>query len=174
MSTSEESIGMAAELRIRGTNFREPSVVLRAVAMAIIGLGSIAMAGCQRSNSLSGKVTYNGKPIENGSISFQSADGSGPGFGAQIVDGKYVADKVRLGKHVALIRGVHKKLAPQSSEESIRQYEAAKAAGKSTLDHYGQPADYISENAEGNSQTVVIEAGKQALDFALKGPPSSG
>jgi hypothetical protein len=56
----------------------------------------------------------------------------------------------------------------------IKQYEAAKAAGKTTLDHFGQPADYIPEDAEGNSQTVEIESGANTLDFALKGPPRAG
>jgi hypothetical protein len=143
-------------------------------AFAVVAIGSLAFVGCQRTNSLEGMVTYNGEPVEKGSVSFRSADGTGPGFGAQIVDGKYTAHKVWLGKHIALVRGVKAKLAPQSTEEAIRQFEAAKAAGKSTLDHYGQPADYIPEDADGNGETVEVESGRQSLDFALKGPPRSG
>jgi hypothetical protein len=123
---------------------------------------------------VSGAVTYNGESVESGSISFQPAAGTGAGFGAQIVEGKYTVEKVRPGKYVALLRGVHKQLAPQSTEEAIRQYEEAKAAGRTTLDHFGQKADYIPEDAEGNSQTVEINSGANTLDFALKGPPRSG
>jgi hypothetical protein len=138
-----------------------------------IALASLSFAGCQRSSSISGAVTYNGEPVEKGSIAFQPADGTGSGFGAQIVNGKYSVENAHPGKHIALIRGVHKRVAPQSTEEAIRQYEAAKAAGKATLDHYGQPADYIPDDAEGNSQTVDVEGGA-TLDFALTGPPRAG
>jgi hypothetical protein len=139
----------------------------------LITLISMSAAGCHRANLLNGAVTYNDEPVESGAISFRSSDGTGPGFGAQIVSGKYRVEKVRPGKHIVSIRGVEKKLAPQSTEEAIRKFNEAKAAGKSTLDHYGQPTDYIPENAEGNGKTVEIEAGKSTLDFALKGPPRS-
>jgi hypothetical protein len=134
----------------------------------------LVQVGCQQSNTLTGAVTYNGEPVEKGSIAFQSADGGGPSFGADIVDGRYKVDKSHPGKRTVLIRGVHERQAPQSTEEAIRQYEEAKAAGKATLDHYGQPADYIPEDAEGNSQTIEIQSGAQTVDFALKGPPRSG
>jgi hypothetical protein len=68
-------------------------MALRLRILALITLGALSIAGCQRANSLEGTVTYNGKPVESGSISFRSVDGSGPGFGAQIVDGKYNVDK---------------------------------------------------------------------------------
>jgi hypothetical protein len=136
-----------------------------------IAICSVALAGCQQSNSLAGAVTYNGEPVKKGSIAFQSADGTGSGFGADIVDGKYKAEKSQPGKHTVLVRGVHERLAPQSTEEAIRQYEEAKAAGKATLDHFGQPADYIPEDAEGNGQTVDIEPGAQTMDFEITGPP---
>jgi hypothetical protein len=133
-----------------------------------------AVLGCSRTNSLNGAVTYNGEPVGKGSIAFQPADGKGPAFGAEVIGGKYTVEQVLPGKYIASIRGVHEKLAPQSTEEMIRQYEEAKAAGKSTLDHFGQPADYIPDNAEGNGQTVDIDSGANTLDFALKGPPRAG
>jgi hypothetical protein len=118
-------------------------------------------------------VSYNGEPVQKGSIAFQSADG-GRSFGADIASGRYNVDLSHPGKHTVLIRGVHERQAPQSTEEAIRQYEEAKAAGKATLDHFGQPADYIPEDAEGNSQTIEIQPGAQTVDFALTGPPRSG
>jgi hypothetical protein len=133
----------------------------------------LMQVGCQQSNTLSGAVTYNGEPVQKGSIAFQSADG-GRSFGADIASGRYKVDMSHPGKHTVLIRGVHERQAPQSTEEAIRQYEEAKAAGKATLDHYGQPADYVPEDAEGNSQTIEIQPGAQTVDFALSGPPRSG
>ena len=119
-------------------------------------------------------MTYNGEPVEKGSIPFALPTAPAPVLARKIVDGRYSATKVRLGKHVAWCEVLRENLAPQSSEEAIRQFEAAKAAGKSTLDHYGQPADYIPEDADGNGETVEVEGGRQSLDFTLKGPPRSG
>jgi len=123
-------------------------------------------AGCRRSDSLSGKVTYNDKPVEMGSVRFDSADGSGPAFGAQVVNGEYKADKVQLGRHMVYVRGLGK--APVlTKEESIKLREKHD-------NRYGLPVDYIPENADGNGGTVEIKGGKQSMDFALKGPPRSG
>jgi hypothetical protein len=147
---------------------------LRRLVLVVAAMGVAALLGCSRTNSLTGSVTYNGESVGKGSITFQPADGKGQGFGAEVIGGKYTVEEVLPGKFIALIRGVHEKVAPQSTEEMIRQYEAAKAAGKTTLDHFGQPADYIPEDAEGNSRTVEISAGANTLDFALKGPPRAG
>jgi hypothetical protein len=124
------------------------------------------IAGCGRSDSLNGKVTYNDKPVEMGSVRFDSADGSGPGFGAQVVNGEYKADKVHLGRHVVYVRGLGKARV-LTKEESIKLREKHD-------NRYGLPVDYIPENADGNGQTVEIKGGRQSMDFVLKGPPHSG
>jgi hypothetical protein len=134
------------------------------ILLITVSLWSIV--GCRQANSVSGTVTYNGEPVEDGSVTFTSADGSGPGFGAQVVNGQYKADKVRLGKHVASVRGLTK--APVlTKEESVKAHERRD-------NRYGLPIDYIPEDATGNRETFEIERGKQTLDFALKGPPRSG
>jgi hypothetical protein len=121
--------------------------------------------GCRQVDSLSGNVTYNGEPVQKGSVTFASTDGSGPGFGAQVVDGKYSTDKVRLGKHTVHVRGLQD--APPMTRE--QQMDWRKHGNR-----YGLPVDYIPEDAEGNGQTVEISSGANTLDFALKGPPRSG
>ena len=138
----------------------------RQIAVLLMAVGVSCVAGCRQSHSISGTVTYNGQPVEMGSVTFASADGSGPGFGAQVVQGQYDAVKVRLGRHVAFVRGLTD--APiLTKEESIKLREQQD-------NRYGLPVDYISENADGNGQTVEIKGGRQTLDFALKGPPRSG
>jgi hypothetical protein len=132
----------------------------------LVALGICCATGCQQADSVSGKVTYNGEPVEMGSVTFASADGSGPGFGAQVVNGEYKTDKVRLGPHVAYIRGVEK--APVLTRDEFTKLQ------KQRDNRYGLPVDFIPEKAEGNGQTVEIERGKQTLDFDLKGPPRSG
>jgi hypothetical protein len=135
------------------------------IALVLIAISACSTLGCGQSNSVSGTVTYNGELVEVGSVTFESPDGSGPGFGAQVRNGQYNAEKVRLGKHVAHVRGLTK--APAlTHEEQLKLREQRN-------NKYGLPVDYIPENAEGNAQAVEIEGGKQTLDFALKGPPRS-
>jgi hypothetical protein len=133
------------------------------VAHLLILVGVLAVTGCKQSDSLSGTVIYNGEPVENGTITFASADGSGPGFGVQVVDGKYSTDKVRLGSHRAYVRGFTK-----AETLSREQYmEMREKAGK----RVGLPVDYIPEDAAGNNQTFDIQGGSQTIDFAITGPP---
>jgi hypothetical protein len=121
------------------------------------------LAGCKQSNTLSGSVSYNGEPVENGTIVFASADGSGPGFGAQVVNGKYNTDKVRIGSHRAYVRGFTE--APKLSGRELEEFR--QRAGK----RLGLPVDYIPEDAAGNNQTFDIQGGAQTIDFAITGPP---
>jgi hypothetical protein len=133
---------------------------------SLIAVHLWCIVGCGRGDSISGKVTYNNEPVQMGSVRFASADGSGPGFGAQVVNGEYKSDKVRLGKHIVLVRGLGK--APVlTKEESIKQREKHD-------NRYNLPVDYIPENADGNGRAVEIEGGRQSLDLSLKGPPRSG
>ncbi len=57
-------------------------------------LSALAAAGCGPSTiSVSGKVTYEGEPVEEGSIAFEAPDGSSPSVGGRIEKGEYrVAD----------------------------------------------------------------------------------
>jgi hypothetical protein len=143
---------------------------MRAHAILIALMWPFAL-GCNQSVSVVGTVTYNGAPVEKGSIAFMPADGKGQPFGAAITDGRYSADKPTPGKRIATIRGLKKINFGRSSEESLKMYEAAKAAGKEWAGNVSEPADYIPEAAEGNGQTVEITPGPQTLDFAITGPP---
>lgn len=140
--------------RIRGT----------LVLAALLGLAS-----CEKqADVVTGSVTYNGQPVESGSISFRPVD-EGAGFGAQITNGKYTADKVYPGKKKVLIRGVNNAVATKTHEEYERA--AAEAAAAGGVPATSGPAEYIPDNAEGNGQTVDVTGGQQTLDFAIKGPP---
>jgi hypothetical protein len=135
----------------------------RALALYAIA-GASLLVGCQQSDSLHGKVTYNGEAVKKGSITFLSADGEGSGFSAQVADGAYASDRLKLGKHIAIVRGVEN-AGPVSKDESIKQR---------TTNPHGLATDYIPEDAKGNSQSVDITGGAQNLDFVLEGPPRSG
>ncbi len=63
-------------------------------------------AGCRKSSLVSvvGSVTYDGKAVAKGNVSFLPCDGKGPTAAAIIVDGKYTA-KVAPGKKQVRIEG---------------------------------------------------------------------
>jgi hypothetical protein len=133
------------------------------VAVTLMALAGAVGCGQGASTSLSGSVTYNGAPVENGSVSFAPV-GGGTSFGAEIVDGRYAAEKPTPGKFQVLIRADRPAQIVKTREEAERQLEAN--AGNPLVS-----ANYIPEDAAGNGQQVEIKSGSQTLDFALTGPP---
>ena len=131
--------------------------------------GLLAVAGCGGgSTSASGNVTYDGRPVERGAITFLPADGRGPAAGAEIRDGRYQADDLGPGTKVVQIEAFDDIPYARSSEESAQQAEAAMrgqgcgaAAAKAAI---------IPANADGNNATMEVNSGKQVLDFHLKPP----
>lgn len=127
-------------------------------------LAIAALAGCkQNANSISGQVTYNGTPVENGYISFGPV-GSGRSIAAPIVNGEFSIAEVAPGKYTAVASGTRRINHYSSSAE-------ANANAKKFAGHASEAADYIAPDAEGNSQQVEITSGDQKLDFAITGPP---
>jgi len=80
---------------------------VRPVAFFFLVLG--LLAGCNGGfavGEVSGTVSFDGKPVEIGSISFISADGSKPSAGGAITDGKYAVSNVPAGPTKVRISGV--------------------------------------------------------------------
>jgi hypothetical protein len=132
----------------------------------------LGAAGCgEPAATVAGKVTYNGAPVEMGTISFRPADGNGQVYAARITDGAYAIPDATPGSRVVAIRGTKKVKLALSSEESARAAAEAQAAGNTAGVHVAEAADYIPEDAEGNNQTIDVKAGDQTLNFDLKGAP---
>jgi len=112
--------------------------------------------GCSGSGSagVSGKVTYNGAPVEKGSIAFHPV-ASGTPFGAQIQNGEFKAEKATPGKYRVLVRGMRTDVKPPTREE---------AAGPVT-----PVLDYIAEDAAGNAQELEIAGNGQTIEIAITG-----
>jgi hypothetical protein len=137
---------------------------------AVLGLLGLATGGCGGGNAVSGNVTYNGQPVENGAITFLSADGEGPTAGAQITEGFYRVKEIAPGEKIVQIEGFRDVPYAQTSAEL--QQQAEEDAG-----HAPDPAELqtsiIPADAVGNNATVEVKKGKQTLDFHLK-PPAEG
>jgi hypothetical protein len=122
------------------------------------GLLILAALGCGGSSlPVSGNVTYEGSPIEEGAISFFPIDGKETSRGAMIKNGRYTAD-MAPGKWTVQITRSAKQAGPASSEDA---YKKGLQADKESP---------IPANAVGNGATVEIKPGQQTLDFALKKP----
>ena len=138
--------------------------------LVIIGLAGLAGCGGPAA-VISGSVSYEGQPVNDGCITLLPADGRGPACGGAIADGKYRVEVVSAGRKKVQIVGVKKINFARSTEDMA---QAAKTAQK-TPDATGiiERADTVPADAEGNNVEVDVVAGNQTLDFQLKRPPAA-
>jgi expansin (peptidoglycan-binding protein) len=136
---------------------------MRKCISAFLCLALAVLMGCNSKTSVSGDVTYNGSPVENGYMSF-SPIGKGRSIAAPIASGKYSIPEAISGKYTAVAIGTRKINHYSSSADAYAN--AGPNAG-----HLSEAADYIAADAEGNSKEVEITSGDQQLDFAITGPP---
>jgi hypothetical protein len=130
----------------------------------VIGLLPLIAAGCKRTSSIGGNVTYDGQTVKKGSISFVPEDGKGPTHGSPIVQGAYRVDNITPGKKIVRIVSVKQTDMPQSTED------LAKRAKTNTGVFSINVMDEIPSNAVGNNISVEIGSGRQTIDFPLKKP----
>ncbi len=95
----------------------------------------LAVVGCgEKIYTVSGTVSYDGKPVENGNIVFEAADG-GPGLASGgIKDGKYTLQS-KPGKKKVAITGYRPKAGsdPKDPQPPTEEYIPAKYNIKSEL-----------------------------------------
>src|SRR5262245_37526651 len=85
-------------------------MIRRNLARAVLGFvfTAIGLWGCSSerpTGTVTGEVTLDGQPIKDGRISFEPIDGQGQTGGAAIVEGKFKAEKVPVGKMKVAING---------------------------------------------------------------------
>lgn len=132
----------------------------------VLGLLALALAGCTGANNIapvSGRVTLNGKPLQDASVSFQplnknvterpAASGS---FGRTDADGKFALRLIEPDQPGALV-GKHK----------VTISTATAAGGDGAA-----PKGELVPKAwrDGSRQFEVPAGGTTAADFELKGP----
>jgi hypothetical protein len=121
------------------------------------------LVGCGQGENAKvvGSVTYNGQPLENGSVIFEPMDGD-TSFTASIINGRFEAEQAQVGQFKATVQAGPSGPAASSREAFNSQAQTAKDKQ--------QPANEIPADAEGNGQTVEVTRGEQTLDLALTGP----
>lgn len=120
----------------------------------------LGLAGCGDGTAeVRGKVTFNGKPVENGTIVFESEDRNGPTHGVPITNGAYqMAGPNRVPAGAKLVR-------IQAFGPSGRKVSAAPGS-TAMVDEFKPliPAKYDSAS----TLKVTVEAGKENThDFEL-------
>jgi hypothetical protein len=122
----------------------------------------VAATGCGSSDdTVYGKVTANGKDIEEGFISFMPTDGQNSTYGAPIENGKYRA-KVKPGSYTVTVSGGAKgKGFPKSQEDLMKM-----------SDKDLEPPEQVPPDAKGNNQKLEVKPGSQEHNFTLEYPPA--
>lgn len=128
---------------------------MSALRFSLFCLGLGLVVGCSGSGAtgeVSGAVSYDGKPIESGSITFMPADGNGPTAGGTIANGTYTASKVPIGKSRVRISGVKGKM--------VRMYEDGPTVQSSE--------EILPEKYHNKTElTYDVVAGPQTKNFDL-------
>src|SRR5262245_8655413 len=140
---------------------------------------AIGVVGCTKDPApsfanVSGTVTYNGKPLEKGQITF-STDGRPPTM-MEIVDGKF-SGQAMIGSNkvqvAAFRKGAKERAIPESAKKQVEAYRAMNKGGGGEKSEAFDPTmeDYIpAEWGRDSKQIRVIEAnGQNKFEFDIKG-----
>ena len=144
------------------TTSHKPSRISLLLALAATGGVLLFFVGCDAGRvTIEGAVSFDGHPIESGSIVFEPADGKGASTGATIADGRYSLNNqegIAAAKKVVRITGVRK---------TGRKIEAGPPSPPGTLvDEVERyiPAIYNKKS----TLTCEIAAGANELNFDLE------
>jgi hypothetical protein len=138
------------------------------------------VVGCQKGDKqthadVKGTVTFNGKPIDKGQITF-APEGRPPST-MDIVDGKFTGQAM-VGENKISISARKKSATPpklsKDAQAQIKGYAEKKRGqpGGPTMDYDSTMVEYIpSEWGTQSKQTRVVEAGAaNEFQFDIKGP----
>lgn len=116
-----------------------------------------AAAGCSSGdNVVSGTVTVNGEPLQNGHITFFPMAGTRNAQGTPITDGQFTLKKIPPGTWKAVVS--------QTPQVSVLK----NGVDPPTI-AFAPAAMMVWPETPGNQRIVEIRPGKQTLDIALSG-----
>ncbi len=127
--------------------------------VCLAGLSPLPGCGGGGQCEVAGTITFEGKPLEDGFISFLPDTGDGPTSAVKVSNGRYKMDGLTPGKtRVMIVSAVQ---APAGATAS------AAPATKQEIRNF-KPR--IPSNAVGNNTIKEIAPGSQTLDFRLENP----
>jgi hypothetical protein len=127
-----------------------------------LGLVALAAAGCQRTGDVSGKVSYKGKPLVWGTVTFEGA--SGLRYGNIGRDGSFSVAGVAVGEAKAAVSSIN----PKSSDFVPIQRDGAKprAPRPEIQGWFPIPEKYDTPFKSG--LVFTIKPGPNAIDIVLE------
>ena len=129
----------------------------RAVIVGLLAAGLVVGCGGSPAGEVSGTVTYDGTPVENGAIAFHPAAGKGPSAGGTVTGGKYAVTNVPAGTAKVRISGV-------KDAKKKKMYDDPKAELVQTSAEL-LPPKYSDDKA--TELRYDVTAGTQTKDFTL-------
>jgi hypothetical protein len=143
-----------ASLAMRSTTILSGLVAALFLALA---------AGCGGGSgaTVTGTVTFNGQPVESGTISFFPEDGKSAPAGGEVHNGSFSVKNVSPGKNRVAVSS-HGGKGPENMDDAIK---AAKQ---------GPAKDVIMPKDDGNNQVVDVTSGGPPLELKIRTAVSSG
>jgi hypothetical protein len=141
------------------------SALTLGLLLAVLGCGS------EPHGKVSGKVTFNDKPMTGGTVVFATADGKRTEYAQIQPDGTYSSPNVPVGEiHVAVWpapKNVMANMPPEAKGKiPLDNPEAAKIYGKKTDDYVDIPQP-LRDPTKSNL-SVKVNSGEQTYDIPLK------
>ena len=127
----------------------------RLAAVLVVGLFLVGLTGCGRRASVQGTVTFDGTPIDNGSITFVPESSGGQKASAQIKDGKYSIESERgpsPGKYKVEVTWMKVPPAKKGADPDVQQGE-----GKQMLPDKFNTATTLTADISSGSNTVNFD-----------------
>lgn len=155
-------------------NWNPNDVATRLAIVLAIGLTSCQL-GCDSgppTAPVHGKVTYKGKPVSTGTVTFYPTTGGRPAVGSINEDGTYElarkarGDGVILGDYKVTIEAVEAGTPAEQPASLTGELGTAAGAGMSTPPTYLVPEKYSVQ--ETSDLTKTVESGDNEINFDLE------
>jgi hypothetical protein len=140
----------------------KPSSVLNLIAILATG---ILGCGGNSTGTVTGTVTFEGQPIEQGQITFSPAGTEGSTAGDKIANGKYTVKDLKPAKYHVVVEATKE---PKFTSPGDPANNRTKTAEEIRAQYDPLPLD-----TKGKEQDLEVKGGEQVLDFKLTSPSKS-
>lgn len=124
----------------------------------------VTISGCGKGHStVAGRVTFDGKPVPDGAISFDPTDGQSPSAGGMIQGGDFRIDRIAPGKKIVRITAQRKTGRKVPLSTIMPAEMCPPGATTDEIEKY-IPARYHAQS----ELTAEITSGSNQVDFDLK------
>jgi len=137
----------------------------------LVLLVALGLSGCGASGTVSGKVSYNGKNLKGGTVTFISSQGKASASTNINEDGTYTIDNVPAGDvkvcvDTSMLNPAGKSTHHYSAPPGQKPPEGLEDSTDTSKRYVEIPKDYAFQ--EKTTLTLTVKGGKQTHDIELK------